>query len=758
MTSLFFQISGFFYIILVAIIYFNKKKIKTLENNIYTSIIISTITTLIFDMLSIYIGIKHPQSPLNLPIAKLYLICIITWMTIFTYYLFVISSSKNTGHVLISENKNMPYFRKILVRFIIANLFMCAVILMLPLYIYSDPNMMYSYGPCAIFSYFCAGVYILLWIIVLILNRKHIKDKKYWPPIAFIILAILAIVIQSTWPNILLVSAVAAYIAAFTFFTIENPDLRLIEALNLAKEQAERANDAKTDFLSNMSHEIRTPLNAIVGFSQAISKENIPDEIKEEVKDIVMASNGLLEIVNGILDISKIEANKLEIVNTEYDSRKLMKEVVSLTRSRIGSRPLEFRVNIDSSLPPVLYGDQVRLKQILLNILTNAVKYTNEGYISLTIKTANHNSTCKIDIIVEDSGIGMKKEDLDMLFTKFQRFELDKNATIEGTGLGLTITKNLVELMGGEIKAQSKYGSGSKFTISLNQKIVNKTADELETSEVNMVPFDASGERVLVVDDNKINLKVAERLLKEYKVKVDQAESGAACLDKILSGEKYNLIFLDIMMPKMKGTEVLQNLQNIVGFDTPVVALTADVISGMEEKYLSLGFNDCLAKPIIDEKLYLILRKYLKENNKNDPVVIINEPQQEETKIKKSNKNNIEYLKEKGINVDNGLKLLKDIEMYNMTMEQYYEELPGKIKELEDYKSTNDMDNYSILVHSLKSESRYLGIDHLADIAYEHELASKENKVEYIQDNYKELKAESDKVYNIIKKYIGDDK
>jgi CheY-like chemotaxis protein len=231
-----------------------------------------------------------------------------------------------------------------------------------------------------------------------------------------------------------------------------------------------------------------------------------------------------------------------------------------------------------------------------------------------------------------------------------------------------------------------------------------------------------------------------------------KVESGQECLDKILNGEKYDLIFLDIMMPKMKGTEVLQHLQTITNFDTPVIALTADVITGMEEKYISLGFNDCLAKPILEEKLYLILKKFLYQNAYNKAKIVYVE------KENTTGNRNTELLKEKVVNVDNALTLLKDLEMYNMTIEQYYQELPEKLNQLEKYMQTNDMNNYNILVHSLKSESKYVGLDTLAKIAYDHEMASKQENIDFVKKNFQNLTQEAEIVYNIIREYLGDDK
>ena len=744
------QISSLLYVSFIAFIYFRKKKINTLENGIYTSLLLFMLLTIIMDLISTVYALNNPITFTTEILIKAYLWLLISWVYIFSYYVFAISAPYSAGAIDFKDHPNKQYFKRAKTLTTVGITVICLWISLVDINIYVNREIYFYDGPAIIIAYISTAIGVITWVGMLIKNRKNIKNKKYIPVFVFFILAIITIIFQILIPNISLVTPVAAFITVLIYFTLENPDLHMIEKLNVTKEEAETANTAKTDFLSSMSHEIRTPLNAIIGFSQALAKEDISGRAKDEIKDILTASNNLLDIVNGILDISKIEANKIEIVNVDYSTRKLIKDTSSLINARIGSKLIDFKVEIDEKLPKVLYGDSMRVKQILINLLTNAVKYTKEGYIKLTIKAAKRNEKCRLTIIVEDTGIGMTEEDLEKIFTKFQRFNMNKNVNVEGTGLGMAITKGLVEMMNGEISVQSKYGKGSIFTVEIDQQFSAKKLEEIEEQvESNIEAFNASGQKVMVVDDNKINLKVAERLLREYNVSVELVVSGKECINRILDGKKYDLIFLDIMMPKMKGPEVLQNLRNIIGFKTPVVALTADVISGMEEKYISQGFDDCLPKPIIEEELYHILRKYLKENKNASKEITSNE-------LSKAAKGSLKILEQNGVNVKQGLELLKDIEMYNITITEFFEELEEKIFQLETYKNNKDLDSYSILAHSLKTEARYLGFNDLADMSYEHELASKENNLDFVNKNYRDLKMESIRIYDIIKKYLGE--
>ena len=644
MPNIYFQGSALIYTILIAAVFFSKKNNNTLTNLTYVVMILITFVEIIMNITYHMVGFHSIDSTMTLILTKLYYCAAVSWTLGFTYYIFAITSPRKQGTLSINredkflpflfkmfmclflpknkkeeiinkENENLYYFLKNMFICLAAAVVMDTLILLLPIKLQLSGENIITSGLSVYFSYIAIAVCIVVMMILMFKGRKEVKDKSYSAFYWLHFLLIIGIGTQIFIPTLPIITIMNAFSTMVIYYTVENPDLNAIEELNIATRQAEQANAAKSDFLSSMSHEIRTPLNAIVGFSQSLAKEEISGPAKDEVKEILNASTGLLETINGILDVSKLEANKIEIVKIDYSTRKLINEIVTIANNRLGSKVLDLRFEIDEKLPPVLYGDCFRLKQIILNLMTNSIKYTKFGYVLLKVDCLNSKNKCMLTITVEDSGIGMTKEDMEILYVKFQRFDSNKNSNIAGTGLGMAITKGLVDLMNGDLSVQSEFGKGSKFTVLIEQEISDKELkDNEEIREFKkVVPFDASGQRVLVVDDNKINLKVAERMLSEYKLSLDFCESGLDCINKIVSGEKYDLILLDIMMPKMKGPEVLAELKKQPEFNMPVVALTADAISGMEDKYISQGFNDCLPKPIVEEELYYLLKKLVKE-------------------------------------------------------------------------------------------------------------------------------------------------
>ena len=398
--------------------------------------------------------------------------------------------------------------------------------------------------------------------------------------------------------------------------------IKLMAMQRKEQHEAIQANQAKTEFLANMSHEIRTPMNAVMGMSELIlQEEELSDSVKEGIKNIQSASNTLLSIINDILDVSKIESGKMELVNINYQISSTIYDIQNMISFRIGEKPLELILDIAPDLPDELYGDEIRLRQILINLLGNAVKFTQKGKIILRIRWEKEDSTAWIKIEVEDTGIGIRQEDIDKMFESFQRVDVSRNRAIEGTGLGLSICKSLCTLMGGNISVKSEYGKGSVFTVLIPQKIIDESVcygNAAKPVKVwNDVPEKIQGEiyapeaRILIVDDSELNIKVAEGLMKQYGFKIDTVCSGEEAVRKVKENS-YQLVFLDHMMPEMDGIETLRIMKREVkGFKTPVIALTANAISGVRESYIKKGFTDYLSKPINPEKLLEKLKLYI---------------------------------------------------------------------------------------------------------------------------------------------------
>ncbi|MBO6195806.1 MAG: response regulator [Bacilli bacterium] len=592
------SVSFLIVLLIIMIVYFSKEKIDSMENKIFKKMIRITIIGLIIDTLIYYVVLFKDGSriPLYFLIKGLFIYYIV-WMAFFVLY----------GYIIFFSVKNDNNKKYIKFKFYLSIFYFISLIatIILPIEIDLTDVYVYPNGLATSAQYFILPVGMIIITISGLLNKNKLLKKESIPIIACIIFGSISTIIQYYHHEFLFIVPGHAIAIILMYFTIENPDLKLIADLKIARDEAEKANRAKSDFLSSMSHEIRTPLNAIAGLSEDILtyKNDVPKQVKEDSQDIIDASNTLLEIVGNILDISKIESNKLDIVDAPYNFVKEIKSLAKINKTRIGKKPIEMIVDIAEDVPYELIGDKVHIKEIVNNLLSNAIKYTDEGKVILRVKCINNDKKCSLIISVEDTGRGIKKESISRLFDKFDRLDVERNTTIEGTGLGLAITKKLVEMMGGTINVNSTFGKGSIFVVNIVQKI-SKISKPLvkEADNSKKKRIDYKNKRILVVDDNELNLKVADRALSDLEAKIDNVQSGIEAI-KYVKKNKYDVILLDIMMPEMNGEETLQELKKIEGFDTPVVALTADALTGAKDKYLSEGFDGYIAKPFTRDQI-----------------------------------------------------------------------------------------------------------------------------------------------------------
>ncbi len=497
-------------------------------------------------------------------------------------------------------------------------------ILLIALFISGKAPLVKSFIIAALCCLFC--IVVMTYTIVKDAMQGLTKEYEY-VAVGFIVLAIAAIgqiltyqfAHNGVFSGLMMAFGLLGFLICATIHTIKQ-----LIGIRLEANEAMHANVAKDQFLANMSHEIRTPLNGILGMDEMIIRETKQSSVKKYALDIKSAGNTLLSLINDILDLSKIEAGSFEIIPVIYGITSVLNDVINMTRQKAVGKDLEYIFEASPELPSELYGDELRVRQVMLNIINNAIKYTAKGQVKIQVLSENIwvDDERRINLIirVSDTGTGIKPEDMDKLFSSFQRLDEEKNRNIEGTGLGLHITQRLVELMNGKIEVDSKYGEGSTFTVTIPQRIINSqpigdfseaVSRFVNTMEIEETTLYAPGASVLVVDDNQMNLEVMEGLLRETGMKVELADSGKKCIEKV-SEKTFDVVLLDQMMPGMNGVETLNTMKEmkVIG-DTPVIALTADAIMGAKENYISKGFTDYLSKPVKYEKLEETLKRYL---------------------------------------------------------------------------------------------------------------------------------------------------
>ena len=599
MANNFFTLCSFFYSLMLTIIYFKRKNVKTIETKIYSSLIITNILNVSLAVMCYFTILYKDMMPfINDLISKTLLLLFITWELFFTGYVIVITRKNKEKNYKEIYKKSRPLLA-------VLYILISFIVYVLPLYYHNENKIVYSYGPSANFIYALTAILIITWIILIIKNYQILKSRKCIPVVLFIVLTLIVVVIQKQNPGLLLITATETFITIIMYFTIENPDMKMLDEVHKAKVISDNANEEKTLFLYNMTNEIR-------GITKDIDKEtdNILDETDNKEIDVEEINNSARNIkgstakfttmTNEILDISSIDSASVRIYNEKYNIKRLLKEIVGMYKSKAQNKNLDFRVSIASDIPEYLYGDGINLKKVLTIILDNSIKYTNNGYIEFNINTIIKGDIARLIISVEDSGIGMKAEDINKIFTKKQEREDNHNLNNN-----LYNAKRLITLMNGTIVPSSSYGSGTTIKIILDQKY-----DTIDT-DINKYDNIYDKKKVLLIDDSPSSEKLFNKILSGTNIELTSVKLGKEGLEKIRSKEKYDLILLDEELEPQNGHIIMRKLLEIRNFNTKVILLTKDNKYDYDDSYLQEGFTDYIIKSSDKEEILNKMNKYL---------------------------------------------------------------------------------------------------------------------------------------------------
>ena len=593
-TGVFFLMEAIAYSILLVIIYFKKKIFKSKENKVYSLLVIISFIELILELILDYVGPLYQKIPtISFFVARLYCAFIELWLTLLICYVI---------YVLININKKDKYFIIAKYLFITLGIIFATLNFMLPLNFMYDGNIAYTYGPSVNIIYISAGLYSIVGIISLLTNSKNIKDKRFYPILLFLILGGIGSLIQYKNPGLLLAVPIHSFITFLMYFTIENPDTKMLEEVHKAKVISDNANEEETMFLYNITNEIR-------GITKDINYEadNILNETDNKKVDLNIVNDSAREIkgstakfttmTNEILDISQVDASNIKIYNEKYSIKLILKELITKYKEICKKSGVDFRTNIASDIPEVLYGDSVGLKNVMISLLENSIKYTKKGYIELNVNVIKKQDIARLLITIEDSGIGIKSSEIDNIFNK-NKEELKRNNLKNN----LFTARKIITLMGGTLIASSTYGKGTTMKIVLDQKI------EVIDNKYDKV-YDKK--KILLIEDSDTTYKLITKMLKNTNIIIDRVVLGSEGLDKIRNKEKYDLILVEEELKPLNGYDIIKKLKLIKNFNTKVILLTKNPNIEYSYLYKDEGFSDYLIKPINRSLLLNIINKYL---------------------------------------------------------------------------------------------------------------------------------------------------